>query len=64
MPTSVLTMAAKQAMPQQSAVRRATADYVPRVERNVGPTERLVSLGLGTCLTVFGLTSGGAARSP
>jgi uncharacterized membrane protein len=56
MPTSVLTMAAKQAMPQQSAVRRATTDYVPRVERNVGPTERLVSLGLGTCLTVFGLT--------
>src|SRR5689334_17071737 len=56
MPTSVLTMAAKQAMPRQSAVRRATADYVPRVERNVGPTERLVSLGLGTCLTVFGLT--------
>jgi len=49
-------MAAKQAMPQQSAVRRATADYVPRVDRNVGPTERLVSLGLGTCLTVFALT--------
>jgi uncharacterized membrane protein len=56
MPASVLTVAAKQAMPQQSAVRRYTNEYVPTAERNVAPTERLVSLGLGTCMTVFGLT--------
>lgn len=54
MPTSVLNVAAKQAMPRP--VRRADANYVPHIERNVGPTERLVSLGLGTCLSVFGLT--------
>ena len=56
MPSSVLQVAAKQALPRSDAVRRA-ADYVPHVERNVAPTERLVSLGLGTCLTVFGITS-------
>jgi len=54
MPSSVLNVAAKQALPS-SAVRRAE-DYIPRVERNVGSTERLVSLGLGTGLTVFGIT--------
>jgi uncharacterized membrane protein len=32
------------------------SDYLPHLERNVGSTERLVSLGLGTCLTVFGIT--------
>jgi uncharacterized membrane protein len=62
MPASVLTVAAKQAMPQSSAVRRATNEYVPTAERNVSSTERLVSLGLGTCLTVFGLT--GRRTSP
>ena len=57
MPSSVLTVAAKQAVPSQtsSAVRQA-GDYVPDIQRNVGPTDRLVSLGLGGCLTVFGLT--------
>jgi uncharacterized membrane protein len=56
MPSSVLQAAAKQALPRSGPVRRA-ADYVPHVERNVAPTERLISLGLGTCLTVFGITS-------
>lgn len=57
MPASVLQVAAKQALPRQSApaVRRA-AEYVPHIRRNVGPTERFISLGLGTCLSVFGLT--------
>jgi uncharacterized membrane protein len=55
MPTSMLNVAAKQAMPER--VRRADTNYVPHIERNVGPTERLVSLGLGTCLSVFGLTA-------
>lgn len=54
MPTSVLNMAARQALPRQSTVRRA-ADYVPSIRRNVGPTDRLISLGLGSCLTVAGL---------
>jgi uncharacterized membrane protein len=54
MPTTVLNVAAKQALPP-SAMRRAD-DYIPRVERNVGSTERLVSLGLGACLTVYGIT--------
>jgi uncharacterized membrane protein len=57
MPSSVLTVAAKQAVPSQTpaAIRRA-AEYVPTAERNVGPTDRLVSLGLGSCLAVCGLT--------
>jgi uncharacterized membrane protein len=57
MPSSVLTVAAKQAVPTQTpaAIRRA-AEYVPTVDRNVGPTDRLVSLGLGSCLAVCGLT--------
>jgi uncharacterized membrane protein len=55
MPGTVMNVAAKQAMPSSSAVGRA-ADYLPDIERNVGSTERLISLGLGTCLTVFGLT--------
>src|SRR4051812_16886193 len=54
MPTSVMNVAAKQAMPRQSLVRRAD-DYVPEMRRNVGPTDRLISLGLGGCLTVAGL---------
>jgi uncharacterized membrane protein len=54
MPTSVLNMAAKQALPRQSTVRQA-ADYVPEIRRNVGPTDRLISLGLGGCLTAAGL---------
>ena len=56
MPSSVLSVAAKQALPRSSAVREAAARYIPDVERNVASTERLVSLGLGACLTVFGLT--------
>src|SRR4051794_6047305 len=56
MPTSVIAVAAKQAMPRQSTIRRATNNYVPEIERNVGPTDRAVSLGLGACLTAFGLT--------
>jgi uncharacterized membrane protein len=55
MPNSVLSMAARQAMPS-SLVAQKVADYIPTVQRNVGSTERLISLGLGTCLTVFGLT--------
>lgn len=54
MPNTVLNVAAKQALPS-GAVTRA-ADYLPHLEPNVGSTERLVSLGLGTCLTVFGIT--------
>jgi uncharacterized membrane protein len=54
MPTSVLNVAAKQALPRHSTVRQA-ADYVPPIRRNVGPTDRLVSLGLGGCLTVAGM---------
>ena len=54
MPTSVMNLAAKQALPRQSTVRQA-ADYVPEMRRNVGPTDRLISLGLGGCLTVAGL---------
>jgi len=53
-PNTVLNVAAKQALPS-GAVTRA-ADYLPHLEPNVGSTERLVSLGLGTCLTVFGIT--------
>jgi len=49
-----MNVAAKQAMPRQSLVRRAD-DYVPEMRRNVGPTDRLISLGLGGCLTVAGL---------
>lgn len=56
MPSTVLNVAAKQALPRSGAVRRAAADYVPNVERNVAPAERLISLGLGTCLTVYGIT--------
>ena len=41
MPASVLTVAAKQALPQQSTVRRFANEYVPNAERNVAPTERL-----------------------
>jgi uncharacterized membrane protein len=54
MPTSVMNVAAKQALPRESTVRQA-ADYVPAMRRNVGPTDRLISLGLGGCLTVAGL---------
>lgn len=54
MPTTVLNVAAKQAMPGQSTVRRVAADYVPQIDRNVAGTERLVSLGLGLGLTVYG----------
>ena len=60
MPSTVLHVAAKQALPS-SAMRRV-GDHIPHVERNVGSTERLVSLGLGTCLTVFGIT--GRRTSP
>src|SRR4051812_9446905 len=62
MPSTVLNVAAKQALPRTGTVRRAAADYVPRIESNVAPTERLISLGLGTCLTVFGIT--GRRTSP
>ena len=57
MPASVLSVAAKQALPTDSSIRRIANEYVPNAERNVAPTERLVSLGLGTCLTVFSLTA-------
>ena len=56
MPSSVLTVAAKQAMPQASSVRQMATDYVPHVERNVADVERLISLGLGTCLSIWSLT--------
>jgi uncharacterized membrane protein len=57
MPSSVLNVAAKQGLPTQTpAAIRQAVDAVPDLERNVGPTDRLISLGLGTCLTVFGLT--------
>lgn len=55
MPSTVLNVAAKQALPRSGPIRRA-ADHVPNIERNVTPAERLVSLGLGTCLTVYGVT--------
>jgi uncharacterized membrane protein len=54
MPTSVMNVAAKQALPRQSTLRQA-ADYVPEMVRNVGPTDRLVSLGLGGVLAAAGL---------
>jgi uncharacterized membrane protein len=54
MPSTVLSVAARQALPP--TVMDRAADHLPNLERNVGPTERLVSLGLGTCLTVFGIT--------
>src|SRR4051794_3879347 len=57
MPTSVIAVSAKQAMPRYSAVRRATNNYVPAIDRNVGPTGRAVSLSLGACLAAFGLSS-------
>lgn len=56
MPSSAIAVAAKQAMPRQSAIRRATNDYVPSIDRNVSPTGRAVSMSLGACLTAFGLT--------
>jgi uncharacterized membrane protein len=55
MPTSVTNVAAKSALPAPQTVRQAAA-YLPEIRRNVGPTERIVSLGLGSVLTVAGIT--------
>jgi uncharacterized membrane protein len=56
MPTSVANVAAKSVLPERPAAVRKAANYVPEIRRNVGPTQRLLSLGLGSCLTVYGLT--------
>jgi uncharacterized membrane protein len=55
MPTSVLNVAAKAALPHRPEAIRRTADYIPDIRRNVGPTERLISLGLGGCLAAYAL---------
>ena len=56
MPTSVMNVAAKSALPERPASLRRAASYVPAIRRNVGAAERLISLGLGGCLTAYGLT--------
>lgn len=54
MPTSVLSLAAKSAAPEESTARRIVAQ-APELDRNVGPAERLISLGLGGGLTIAGI---------
>jgi len=56
MPTSVVNMAAKSALPDRPAALRNAASYAPQIRRNVGAAQRLISLGLGGCLTAYGLT--------
>lgn len=53
MPTSMLNLAAKAATPGFAA---PAADCVPNVSRNVGPTERVISMGLGGCLLSYSLS--------
>lgn len=54
MPTSVANVAAKSLVPADSTARRVIAQ-APRLDRNVGPAERLISLGIGGGLTVAGI---------
>jgi uncharacterized membrane protein len=53
MPNSVLSLGARSAAP---AVARQAMDYIPSIRRNVGETERMISVGLGGCLLTYGLT--------
>lgn len=54
MPTSVLNVAAKSALPSQSTVGRVVS-RIPEAPRNVGPAERVVSIALGGGLALSGL---------
>ncbi len=51
MPTSVLAVAAKAMTPKHSSARRIIS-RAPEVRRNVGPAQRLLSVGLGGGLAV------------
>src|SRR5262245_18242709 len=54
-PTYLLNVAAKAAVPHTPTANRRV-ERLPEIRRNVGTTARLVSLGLGGCLVVYGLT--------
>jgi uncharacterized membrane protein len=56
MPTSALAVAAKSVLPQESVAHRAVAE-LPEVPRNLGQTEQLISVVVGGCMAVSGLSS-------
>jgi uncharacterized membrane protein len=55
MPASALDVATRSVLPDQSMAQRV-ASHAPSIDRNVGPTGRLASTGMGGMLIMTGLT--------
>ena len=58
MPASALSVAAKSTVPSESTVGQAI-DAIPKIDRNVGDWERILSTGLGAFLAVRGIAGRG-----